>query len=236
MTRDGEPLETVFAMLDQWRHFPAYQLERRADIFFAAYLHEVMVGETGIKLRPTIIPELPLKRDLIWPERPSNQSVKVDNTLFADDLSTVLLVELKTDAASRRDKQDLYLERARGLGFKRIVEGIREIVLATSAHQKYNHLVVALSELGFLSVPPDLHDLLYPRPRPGLSKRLAAIEVTDINPIVEVHYIQPLRTDDDLCVDFETFASYVEDHDDPMSKLFAHHLLRWVDAAGSRSR
>lgn len=229
MTRDNEPLETVFALLDQWRHFPAYQLERRADVFFAVYLHEVMEGETGIMLRPTIIPELPLKRDLIWPERPSNQSVKVDYTLFAADLSKVLFVELKTDAASRRDSQDLYLERAQRLGFKRIVEGIREIVLATSAHAKYHHLVRALAELGFLSLPPDLHGLLYPRPRRGLSKRLADIEVADINPVVEIFYVQPLRTDGDRCVDFEAFASYVSKHDDPMSKLFALHLLRWVD-------
>jgi len=32
------PLQTIFRHLDCWRHLPAYQLERRADIFFSAYL------------------------------------------------------------------------------------------------------------------------------------------------------------------------------------------------------
>jgi hypothetical protein len=33
-----EPLNQMFEMLDRWRHLPAYQLERRADILFAIYL------------------------------------------------------------------------------------------------------------------------------------------------------------------------------------------------------
>lgn len=35
MPPDEDPLAHLFALLDQWRHFPAYQLERRADVFFA---------------------------------------------------------------------------------------------------------------------------------------------------------------------------------------------------------
>ena len=34
--------EDVFELLDDWRHLPAYQLERRADIYFAMYLPELL--------------------------------------------------------------------------------------------------------------------------------------------------------------------------------------------------
>jgi len=35
-------IDTLFNRMDAWRHFPNYQLERRADIFFALYLPEVL--------------------------------------------------------------------------------------------------------------------------------------------------------------------------------------------------
>lgn len=37
--KNGESptVERAFELLDRWRHLPAYQLERRADIFFALF-------------------------------------------------------------------------------------------------------------------------------------------------------------------------------------------------------
>jgi hypothetical protein len=32
------PIDALFDRMDTWRHFPNYQLERRADLFFASYL------------------------------------------------------------------------------------------------------------------------------------------------------------------------------------------------------
>ena len=31
-------IDTVFDSMDRWRHLPGYQLERRADLFFALYM------------------------------------------------------------------------------------------------------------------------------------------------------------------------------------------------------
>jgi hypothetical protein len=58
-------IENVFDRLDAWRHLPAYQLERRADIFFSRYLIGVLSEITGDDLEEEIIPEFPIKRDLI---------------------------------------------------------------------------------------------------------------------------------------------------------------------------
>ena len=229
---DFSPLAPIFWLLDRWRHFPAYQLERRADIYFAVYLHEVLEGETGVRLHKTIIPELPLKRDLIWPDKPTSKSVKVDYALFAHDLSKVFFVELKTDVGSRRDEQDDYLEKATELGLKAVVEGICDIARATSAHQKYHHLIAALAELGLVTLPDDLADYVYPKPRPGLSDRLRQLHASELNPPIEVRYVQPVGTSAH-CIDFETFAQYVDRHDDALSKLFAPHLRAWTSPAGS---
>lgn len=231
-TRD--PLDAVFAHLDTWRHLPAYQLERRADIFFSAYLPEVVGEYSGIRLLPSMVPELPLKRDLIWPDKPTNKSVKVDYCLLAEDRSKAIMVELKTDAGSRREAQDTYLRRAPEIGFRRIVEGIVEIARATAAHQKYGHLLRLLAAHGCLHLPDAYADHVWPATRPGLGEQLRQIEVTVAEDefAIEVVYVQPIG-DGRNCIDFESFASHVERKDDPISMLFAQSLQRWTEAAGA---
>ncbi|MCA9591051.1 MAG: hypothetical protein KC657_37395 [Myxococcales bacterium] len=231
-----DPLETAFQHLDQWRHLPSYQLERRADVFFSVYLKDVVEELTGVALCDEIIPELPIKRDLIWPELPTSKSVKVDYALFARDRSRVFFVELKTDAGSRRDAQDDYLAKAKDIGFEPIVRGVRDIVLATSAHQKYHHLTAALARLGYLRLPADLEAHLYPTAQPGLRALLEAIEVEPTAAAVEVIYLQPEATGgDELCVDFARFAEHVEKKDDALSRMFARALREWRAVAGSRA-
>jgi hypothetical protein len=222
-----DPLDTVFRHLDRWRHFPSYQLERRADIFLSVYLKEVVEDFTGVGLEDEIIPELPIKHEQ------NCQSDKVDYALFAKDRSQVFFVELKTDAASRRDEQDAYLARAKGMGFRRVVEGIHAILASTNEHQKYHHLAVELARLGYFRVPVDLEDYTYPRPRTGLASRLRKIEVAAVDSKVEVIYVQPEATDGDLCIDFARFAECVSKHTDPLSKSFADHLQKWRSVAGA---
>lgn len=226
-------LEALFRNLDRWRHLPNYQLERRADIFFSLYLVGLLQEATGIELEETIVPELPIKRDLVWTELPTDKSLKVDYVLFAKDRSRVFFVELKTDRGSRRDTQDHYLETAKQLGFRRIVEGLCSIIRKTQAHQKYHHLLTILVSLGYVSMPEDIREYLYPNPRVGLSKHLALVVPTSLDSLIEVLYVQPEQTEGAGCIDFETFAEFVGRHDDPLSVTFAAHLRRWRDAAGT---
>lgn len=226
---------TVFQSLDRWRHYPSYQLERRADIFFSLYLRGAVEELLGVELEEEMIPELPVKRDLIWPERPTHESVKVDYALFARDRSRVVFVELKTDAGSRREAQDHYLERLRVVGLTGVLEGLCAIARHTTAHQKYHHLFAALARLGLVSVPTDLEDYLYPAPRPGLSRRLSEIAPRALSPepAVEIVYVQPEKTEGDRCIDFATFAAFVERSADPLSAAFAAALRRWTAPAGA---
>lgn len=230
-----EPLDRVFENLDRWRHLPAYQLERRVDMFFSVYLKGLVEEATGVALDDEMLPELPIKRDLIWADHPTHQSVKVDYALFSKDRRQVFFVELKTDSNSRRNAQDEYLEAAKLLGFRKITQGVCDIIRRTEAHQKYYHLASALARLGYLTMPDDLRELIYPAPRPGLSERLQALRVTEVEATVEVLYVQPAATPGVHCIDFAQFAEYVARSRDPLSQAFARHLIRWCEPAGRDS-
>jgi hypothetical protein len=127
------------------------------------------------------------------------------------------------------------LEAAKRLRFRAIVEGIRSIIQKTNAHQKYNHLAAALARLGYLRLPADLGEHVFPVPRPGLSAKLGEITVNTVESEVDVVYVQPRSVPGERCIDFESFASHVRKFDDPFSKRFAEHLLAWRDPAGAQS-
>jgi hypothetical protein len=53
-------INDIFDNLDDWRHLPAYQLERRADIFFSIYLPELLEQHYGFEIEG-LVPEFPLR-------------------------------------------------------------------------------------------------------------------------------------------------------------------------------
>lgn len=57
----------IFDKMDRWRNLPNYQLERRADIFFAIYLKTVLEAKYSVQLKEQIIPEFPVHIATIYP-------------------------------------------------------------------------------------------------------------------------------------------------------------------------
>ncbi|MCB9540785.1 MAG: hypothetical protein H6704_31575 [Myxococcales bacterium] len=228
-------IDPVFDLLDRWRHLPAYQLERRADVYFALYLPEVLEAVTGTPIDPRLVPELPIKRDLIWRDSPSNLSVKVDYAAFAADRSKVFLVELKTDDGSRNAIQDHYLETAAALGLAPILEGVVAVARKSTAHGKYAHLLALLAEHGCLKLPDGLLAKAHSDHRQGLRKLQVQVEVT-VAPgewATEVIYVQPNGAGEG-CIDFERFATVVEKRGDPLSQRFARSLRTWATERAGR--
>lgn len=224
----GSNIARLFDRLDAWRHFPAYQLERRADIFFSLYLRGVIEHERGVTLADAIIPEVPIKS-------PHNaQSFKVDYLLCTSDHSLIYLVELKTDPRSRRDEQDTYLTQAAAAGITALLEGIHTIVLATKHRRKYFHLLRELATLGLLHLPRELEMHMFSDSQAGVLDQLRRISVADVRPKIEVLYVQPLPGDGPNHIDFECFARHVARHSDPLSQRFSESLLRWRTAAGEQ--
>ena len=74
-------IKEIFNKMDKWRHFPSYQLERRADIFFALYLEKIMSTHFKKKFCPEIFPEFPLNKSVVSNIK-SNQTFKVDYVMF----------------------------------------------------------------------------------------------------------------------------------------------------------
>lgn len=194
-------------------------------MFFALYLRDFVAQKTGIDFDPRIVPEFPIKRDLIWPERPGSSSVKVDYLLVSRDVENALLVELKTDSSSRRDQQDTYLERAQNIGMQALLLGVADIIRATSAHRKYFHLACLLRDLGLLSLPPDYREHLFPTIKTGLSTLLTQVKPSAASPRLAVLYIQPQPGP--AAIGFEEFASFVDSRPGDLPKVFAAHLRRW---------
>ena len=104
-----ETASRVFDLLDSWRDLPAYQLERRADIYFAVYLPNFLAHRFNIVMNCSLIPEFPVHFRTIYPHisREKDDSCKIDYVALTRDLRQVFFVELKTDSSSRCKDQDM---------------------------------------------------------------------------------------------------------------------------------
>ena len=227
-------MNALLDRLDAWRHLPNYQLERRADILFALVLPQVMSDFVGQPVRSTLLPEFPIKRDLIWPDTPTRKSVKVDYLALSEDGNTAWLVELKTDPASRRDAQDHYLKTAADLGLGALLEGYLDILQGTSAHQKYAHLTHELAGMGLLKVPSEVWDQAFPTVQTRAYRQaLKGIELGRMPAEVRVLYVQPLGGDAESVLDFSYLADALDEMDTPFARRFATSLRSWRRPAGA---
>ncbi len=221
---DQSRLAKLFENLDRWRHLPNYQLERRADAFFALYLQGLVEEKVGRSLSPTIVPELPILCSLVWKEREGMKSVKADYLLLAEDRSEAYLVELKTDAGSRWDQQDDYLRLACDCGLRKVIEGVIAIAKASASRRKYANLLQLLASAGLVRVPAS----------GAVSNAwFASAEVLDCPPVLRRIYIQPSGgAEGEEVISFADVKKHVAQFDDEFSTLFARHLEQWAQKPG----
>jgi hypothetical protein len=222
-------IDTLFDRMDVWRHFPNYQLERRADLFFAPYLVEVLEARLGFPLCPDLIPEFPVRIGTIYPDDPTNnQSCKIDYVALSAARDKVVFVELKTEARSRRDKQDEYLLAAQKAGLRALLQGLLHIFRVTKSKRKYFCLLAYLERMGLLRLPEGMKEIMAQPTLRGVTKASRQVEI-NINPAESfIRYVQPNGTARNV-IPFRDFAEVVRKHDDPMSQRFARSLLEWAD-------
>ena len=218
----------IFELLDRWRHFPAYQLERRADIFFALYLPGIVEHALGVKVDPGVIPEFPIKRE------DNHQSTKVDYFLLSRDRSRAFLVELKTEMESRNEKQDAYLVAAKERGLNALLRDIPLMAAASNQQAKYVHLLSALEAMGLMTLPGDLGAYAFPKVQRGITARLRGAAVLESDAAIEVVYLQPRDAGVGGIVSFQTVANYLSSLDDPLALVFSDYVRRWIEPAASR--
>ena len=227
-------IDALFDRMDAWRHFPSYQLERRADLFFSLYLPEVLGAKLGFSITRKLVPEFPVRKGTIYPGKPTDSSFNIDYVALSADGSTAILVELKTEGLSRREEQDKYLLAARDLGLPVLLAGLLDIFRATKAKQKYFCLLEHLANMGLLRIPDELRAIMARPDIRGTTAASRAIEITAHTADTLIVYVQPNGVGPDI-ISFAEFAEVVRRHEDPVSQRFAASLRTWAAVrAGER--
>lgn len=232
-----DPVLELFSRMDKWRHFPNYQLERRADIFFSLYLTEVIERKLGFSMCPDLAPEFPVRvgalQKYIDTDESNDKSYKIDYLALSTTRDQPVLVELKTESASRRDKQDDYLKAARDVGLEALLEGLLAIFKATNAKRKYFALMLHLERMGLLQIPQALTKIMNGQRLQGATEASADIVITAPLMKPRIVYVQPNNDSpesdrDFVIITFHEFADVVARHPDAVSQRFAASLHKWV--------
>lgn len=203
-------INELFDLLDDWRHLPAYQLERRADIFFAIHLETILKQLYGIKA-DLIIPEFPVRIGEISENKPYlNRSFKIDYFVYSRQSQKVLLIELKTDQRSLRDKQTWYLKSAANIKVSGLLKGLKKIYAATSQKVKYDHLLNLLEGIDWICRVDNTFDITCPNIKP------------------EIFYIQPINPNESTnVITFDDIITTLESLNNPLSSRFIQSLEKW---------
>ncbi len=146
--------EELFRLLSDNKKFPAYQAERRIDIFINFFLVEILENYYQGSKVSYVAPEFPLKKDK------GNQSTNVDYLCVKEEneKKKILFVELKTDVDSFDAKQcGIYLDYKTGTNGKTWITclaDLGEIAMSKGMlfdkRKKYYHLLKALYHAGVL--------------------------------------------------------------------------------------
>jgi len=215
---ETEIINKLFNKLDDWRNLPAYQLERRADIFFSIYLEEIIQSKYGKSIK-LVIPEFPVRAgDVVKDHKRPDLSFKIDYLAVSDDNEDVFLIELKTDQSSRRAEQDDYLKSTQKNQIPMLVDGVIKITKATSSQyeKKYEYLVSKLEQVGWIE------------------KENSNLKNTAKDYNVIVVYIQP-RNDSNSpdTISFKDI-SHVLNGSDGLTKRFVESLSLWAEVPAGK--
>jgi len=138
-------------LLAENKKFPAYQAERRIDIFINFFLVDILKHEIGKRQKDFqvafIAPEFPLKK------QGNNQSTNVDYLCVLEDKlgnKKILFVELKTDSSSfDEDQLKTYIKFRDEKTWRNCIEELRDIFLSKGMpfekRKKYYNLVKVIS-------------------------------------------------------------------------------------------
>ena len=244
----------LLRLLDEWRHLPAYQLERRVDIFFGVLLPEFFNKKFGVS-NARVVPEFPLHKATIGLAK-TDQSVKVDFAVFCDEQGKrkTFLVELKTDDESVNVGQLENMVKAREVRPRRLLCGVRQIALSTTSVRKYAQLVWRLIDLDCFAKNTlnDVRDIFADGVSTKLQsafRKLVVDEKWDDVPI-DLVLIAPNKPkfpegsckakvlDEFSCVSFREFAEVVEGckerFDPEFLSVFAVYLKCWARVPAGR--
>ncbi len=245
----------VLRQLDEWRHLPAYQLERRVDVFFGMFLPKVIEKRFCARV-DEVVPEFPLHKGLLAcpPNVQSgpHHSVNVDFVVFGSkgDNKSIFLVELKTDMHSIDEEQLKNMKKAQCVGTKSLLCGVQQLALASESKRKYAHLVWKLLSLKCLcSGESKITSFPLEKEIRGISKVFEGLCVSEkwcgasVIPVV-ILPTEPSESDKKKIpcgfnvMTFDQFAETSDDRNQPFGSsdatVFADRLRSWAGAEAGR--
>jgi hypothetical protein len=206
-------INKIFDTLDDWRQLPAYQLERRADIFFGVYMKEILEKKFNDDISH-VIPEFPIRRGILKTKdanKSPNKSIKIDYFAKSVRTNTVYFIELKTDNGSTRVEQDDYLLQLKNMDFEKILHGVKDIAKASKSKEKYKHLFNKLETAGLMkygnveSIANHKIEIVYILPDPEKLKKALNAQV----------------------ISFKEIIGYLSDKNDALTNRFLKSLDAW---------
>jgi hypothetical protein len=156
MEQPKNDFDRIFEQLSKWRSYPNYQLERRADIFFALYLEKILQCHLEeVDHVDLAIPEFPLLRARLRkqedePMATDKLSVKADYLCIDKTSKHAVLVELKTDDSSCRELQNKDMQVACKQSLEQLLEDLILIRSASISKKKYDNLFDEFMSKGFI--------------------------------------------------------------------------------------
>ena len=241
----------VLRQLDEWRHLPAYQLERRVDIFFGMFLPKVIERRFGLHVDEDI-PEFPLHKgkSKISEDPEDHHSVKVDFVVFGRQANKkrMFLIELKTDIGSLNADQLKNMENARGANSKDLLQGVIDAAQHSDSKHKYAHLVWKLLKLKCLGIDnlAEITNMQLGEIRPGLTSAFKTLGVGKewCNACVDVVVVLPEESEglepypEFHSITFDQFAETLETGYKPFVpedvRTFLAHVRDWAHVRAGR--
>jgi hypothetical protein len=224
-------IDDLFDLLDDWRNLPSYQLERRADIFFAVHLEKILENSRSTLVLKNkiigIIPEFPVLKRIINKDEISNRSFKVDYAVFFENSSKYLLVELKTDMGSIDEKQYKDLKKVQQeVVLSDIVEGIKIVYKKSKSkyRAKYGYLLKQLCNLKIID-----NDYNF------------KIEPSKQNTKNELFYLMPdydkkkKIIPESGTITFDDVRQGLSEEEDPLTVNFVEALKHWTESGSYTS-
>ena len=234
-----DPLESVLAQLDRWRHLPKYKLEQHVDVLFGMTLPTVIRSVFKTEGEVHVIPEFPIHHRTVG-KGDSNQSFNIDFAAFIQGGEEVFLVELKTDANSIKQQQLCDMRKiVRYRKFRDVIKAIPKIAKHSKQKAKYLHLVCELSHAGAMTASAEIQRLDAKNGLRGFKNALKGCRAPDMLTCApRLVLIYPDRnekikadTSGFCCIDFQTYEQALGT-DNPLERLLRTYLDQWRLRAG----
>jgi hypothetical protein len=233
-------LEEIFKILDEWRNYPGYQIERRVDMILGKYLPLILEKTCGLNGVKISAPEFPVKIDKKENEKKTKTQNHVD-FLCHDSSCNLYFVEIKTDNESIDKDQIELMNTIQGKDFNIIIDDIKGSLKNTHLPRiKYYHLFRALKRAKLLSMPDKLSEILESNDHKGYRKYIEEIK-SDIVKKANVIYILPYyneKTKKDYpglsnfkVITFEDICK-IQMQGDENLKIVKKYLKKWREPIG----